>query len=81
MYMRAAPATYGLAHGPQHQWPVTTFLYGIKDNNADRRKTVNEYLQYAFYAINIYLEKVIEDFHWGNTRARQSGNLAARAQI
>jgi hypothetical protein len=39
------------------------------------------YLQYAFYAINIYLEKVIEDFRWGNTLARQSGNLAARAQI
>jgi hypothetical protein len=38
-------------------------------------------LQYAFYAINIYLEKMIEDFRWGNTRARQSGNLAARAQI
>jgi hypothetical protein len=27
------------------------------------------YLQYAFYAINIYLEKVIEDFRWGNTCA------------
>jgi hypothetical protein len=24
------------------------------------------YLQYAFYAINIYLEKVMEDFRWGN---------------
>jgi hypothetical protein len=33
------------------------------------------YLQYAFYAINIYLlEKVMEDFRWGNTRARQSGH-------
>jgi hypothetical protein len=40
-----------------------------------------KYLQYTFYAINIYLEKVIEDFCEGNTRARQSGNLAARAQI
>jgi hypothetical protein len=39
------------------------------------------YLQYAFYAINIYLEKVIEDFRWRNTRARQSGGPAARAQI
>jgi hypothetical protein len=39
------------------------------------------YLQYAFYATNIYLEKVMEDFCWGNTRARQSGSLAARAQI
>jgi hypothetical protein len=39
------------------------------------------YLQHAFYAINIYLEKVIEDFCWGNTRARQSDNPAARAQI
>jgi hypothetical protein len=40
-----------------------------------------KYLQYTFYAINIYLEKVIEDFCEGNTRARQSGNPAARAQI
>jgi hypothetical protein len=39
------------------------------------------YLQYAFYAINIYLEKVIEDFCWGNTRARQSGNLATCANL
>jgi hypothetical protein len=39
------------------------------------------YLQYAFYAINIYLEKVMGDFRWGNTRARQSGNPAVRAQI
>jgi hypothetical protein len=39
------------------------------------------YLQYAFYVINIYLEKVMEDFRRGNTRARQSGNLAVRAQI
>jgi hypothetical protein len=39
------------------------------------------YLQYAFYAINIYLGKVMEDFRWGNTCARQSGNLAARAPI
>jgi hypothetical protein len=40
------------------------------------------YLQYAFYAINnIYLEKGMEDFCWGNTRARQSGNPAARAQV
>jgi hypothetical protein len=23
------------------------------------------YLHYAFYTINIYLEKVIEDFRWG----------------
>jgi hypothetical protein len=40
------------------------------------------YLQYAFYAINIYLlEKVMEDFCWRNTRACQSGNPAARAPI
>jgi hypothetical protein len=40
-----------------------------------------KYLQYTFYAINIYLEKVIEDFCEGNTRARQSGNPAARANL
>jgi hypothetical protein len=40
-----------------------------------------DYLQYAFYANNIYLEKVMEDFRWGNTHARQSGNPVGRTQI
>jgi hypothetical protein len=44
-------------------------------------KQSTNYLQYTFYPINIYLEKVMEDFCWGNTRACQSGNPAARAQI
>src|SRR4029077_9783954 len=71
--VRALIRKWGRAH-------VATRTIPCKQCRIGGKQSMN-YLQYAFYAINIYLEKVIEDFRWGNTRARQSGNLAARAQI
>jgi hypothetical protein len=43
-------------------------------------KQLMNYLQYAFYAINIYLEKVIEDFV-GEIPVRVNLATRRRAQI